>query len=138
MNSNNAPARPARQRFRADRLAAQGSRPIRTLLSRRSTLRVARNANALQDATRTVLAEVDVDNQDGTLAPGMYSIVHLDQPQLFPVVSVPSQAVIFDKDGFRLRWTITARRGCDIWMLPLITAGRSMCGRVCSRAIGSF
>jgi RND family efflux transporter MFP subunit len=63
--------------------------------------RLARNANALQDATRTVLAEVDVDNQDGALAPGMYTVVRLDEPQPEPVISVPSQAIIFDKDGLQ-------------------------------------
>ena len=63
--------------------------------------RLARNASALQDATRTVLAEVDVDNKDGTLAPGIYAVVRLDEPQSYPVVSVPSQAVIFDKDGLQ-------------------------------------
>jgi RND family efflux transporter MFP subunit len=63
--------------------------------------RLARNASALQDATRTVLAEVDVDNQDGTLAPGIYTVVRLDKPQSYPVISVPSQAVIFDKDGLQ-------------------------------------
>lgn len=60
---------------------------------------VARNASALQPDTRTVLAEVDVDNTDGTLAPGLYAIVHLDVPRSHPVVLVPTQAVIFDKDG---------------------------------------
>jgi RND family efflux transporter MFP subunit len=63
--------------------------------------RLARNASALQDATRTVLAEVDVDNQDGTLAPGIYAVVHLEKPQPYPVIAVPSQAVIFDKDGLQ-------------------------------------
>ena len=63
--------------------------------------RLARNASALQDATRTVLAEVDVDNQDGALAPGMYTVVRLDEPRSDPVISVPSQAVIFDKDGLQ-------------------------------------
>jgi RND family efflux transporter MFP subunit len=63
--------------------------------------RLARNASALQADTRTVLAEVDVENTDGTLAPGIYTIVHLDQPRLYPVVSVPSQALIFDKDGLQ-------------------------------------
>jgi RND family efflux transporter MFP subunit len=63
--------------------------------------RLARNASALQDATRTVLAEVDVDNRDGTLAPGIYTVVRLDKPQSYPVISVPSQAVIFDKDGLQ-------------------------------------
>jgi RND family efflux transporter MFP subunit len=63
--------------------------------------RLARNASALQDSTRTVLAEVDVDNQDGRLAPGIYTVVHLDAPQPYPVISVPSQAIIFDKDGLQ-------------------------------------
>ena len=64
--------------------------------------RLARNASALQDATRTVLAEVDVDNQDGTLAPGIYTIVRLDEPRLYPVISVPSQAIIFGQDGLQV------------------------------------
>jgi RND family efflux transporter MFP subunit len=63
--------------------------------------RLARNASALQDATRTVLAEVDVDNRDGTLAPGIYAVVRLDEPQSYPIISVPSQAIIFDKDGLQ-------------------------------------
>jgi RND family efflux transporter MFP subunit len=60
---------------------------------------VARNANALQQQTRTVLTEVDVNNADGTLTAGLYGIVRLQEPRAQPVVLVPSQAVIFDKDG---------------------------------------
>jgi RND family efflux transporter MFP subunit len=61
--------------------------------------RVSRNAGALATTTRTVLAEVDVDNHDGALSAGLYGIVHLQVPRQDPVVTVPSQAVIFDKDG---------------------------------------
>jgi RND family efflux transporter MFP subunit len=60
---------------------------------------VARNASALQPETRTLLAEVDVNNADGTLTAGLYAIVHLKEPRPNPVILVPSQAVIFDKDG---------------------------------------
>ena len=60
---------------------------------------VARNANALQQQTRTMLTEVDVDNADGTLTAGLYGVVHLQEPRAQPVVLVPSQAVIFDKEG---------------------------------------
>jgi RND family efflux transporter MFP subunit len=60
---------------------------------------VARNASALQQQTRTLLAEVDVNNADGMLAPGLYAVVHPDVPRVHPVVVVPSEAVIFDKDG---------------------------------------
>jgi RND family efflux transporter MFP subunit len=61
--------------------------------------RVARNAASLAPDTRTLLAEVDVDNRDGALSPGLYGIVHLQEPRPAPIVSVPSQAIIFDKDG---------------------------------------
>jgi RND family efflux transporter MFP subunit len=61
--------------------------------------RVARNAAALGATTRTLLAEVDVDNRDGALSPGLYGIVHIEEPRTDPVISVPSQAVIFDKTG---------------------------------------
>lgn len=60
---------------------------------------VARNAKSLQQQTRTVLTEVDVDNADGTLTAGLYGIVRLQEPRAQPVVLVPSQAVIFDNDG---------------------------------------
>lgn len=60
---------------------------------------VARNANALQPGTRTRLTEVDVDNADGTLFPGLYCTVRLFIPRAQPVISIPSQALIFNKNG---------------------------------------
>jgi RND family efflux transporter MFP subunit len=60
---------------------------------------VARNANSLQAGTRTRLTEVDVENSDGTLFPGLYCTVRLFIQLLQPVISIPSQAVIFNKDG---------------------------------------
>jgi RND family efflux transporter MFP subunit len=60
---------------------------------------VARNASSLQQQTRTLLTEVDVDNADGTLTAGLYGVVHIQEPRAQPVVLVPSQAVIFDNDG---------------------------------------
>ena len=60
---------------------------------------VARNAGALATATRTLLAEVDVQNADGMLSAGLYGIVHLEQKRDAPVVLVPSEAIIFNKSG---------------------------------------
>ena len=60
---------------------------------------LARNANALAPDTRTLLAEVDVENKDGVLRPGVYTIVHLREPRQYSVITIPSQAIIFDKDG---------------------------------------
>jgi RND family efflux transporter MFP subunit len=61
--------------------------------------KVARNAKALAAGTRTLLTEVDVDNKDGTLTAGLYGIVHFQVHRSNPVVLIPSQAVIFNKDG---------------------------------------
>ena len=61
--------------------------------------RVSRNAAALATDTRTLLAEVDVDNRDNALSAGLYGIVHMQVPRAGPVISLPSQAVIFNKDG---------------------------------------
>ena len=60
---------------------------------------VARNAGALATDTRTLLTEVDVKNQDGVLSAGLYGIVHFDEKRDAPVIIVPSEAVIFNKDG---------------------------------------
>lgn len=69
------------------------------LLNRTFDGKVARNAQALAANTRTLLTEVDVDNKDGELTAGLYCIVHLQVHRSGPVVRVPSQAVIFNKDG---------------------------------------
>ena len=61
--------------------------------------KVMRNADALQSGTRTLLTEVDLDNRDGVLAAGLFSVVHLDVPRAAAVALVPSEAVIFDKGG---------------------------------------
>ena len=61
--------------------------------------KVARNARTLAAGTRTLLTEVDVDNKDGVLTAGLYGIVHFQVRRANPVVLIPSQAVIFNKDG---------------------------------------
>ncbi len=61
--------------------------------------RVARNAAALSTNTRTLLAEVDVENQDGALSAGLYGIVHFKEPRPEAVITIPTQAVIFNDQG---------------------------------------
>ena len=63
------------------------------------TGKIARNASSLQPGTRTLLTEVDVPNPNGELHAGIYCRVHFDIPQLEPVIIIPSQAVIFNKNG---------------------------------------
>jgi hypothetical protein len=45
------------------------------------------------------MTEIDVNNADGTLTPGLHGMVHLKQSRDQPVALVPSQAVVFDKNG---------------------------------------
>jgi RND family efflux transporter MFP subunit len=60
---------------------------------------VSRNANALQSGTRTRQTEVDIDNADGALFPGLYCTVRLFIQRSAPVITIPSQAMIFNKNG---------------------------------------
>jgi RND family efflux transporter MFP subunit len=64
--------------------------------------KVARNAEAIDTATRTMLTEVDVDNPSGTLKPGAYAEVHLKLPAATPALIVPVTALIFRAEGLQL------------------------------------
>jgi RND family efflux transporter MFP subunit len=63
---------------------------------------VTRIAEALQPDTRTLLAEIDVPNPDGTLSPGIYCTVELRIPRKTPSLIVPAQALIFDRKGLHV------------------------------------
>jgi len=60
---------------------------------------VARTANALDPATRTMLVEVDVPNADGALFPGTYAEVDLSGSRTNPPLVVPAAAILFRTDG---------------------------------------
>ena len=64
--------------------------------------KVARTANSLDPATRTLLIEAGIDNPDRTLAPGLYGTVHFMVPRPAPVTVVPSSALIFDQSGMHV------------------------------------
>jgi RND family efflux transporter MFP subunit len=61
-----------------------------------------RNANAIDIASRTLLVEVDVDNPTGQLLPGAYVFVHLKLPDQTRSVTIPSNALIFRKEGLQV------------------------------------
>ncbi|MGO9807692.1 MAG: efflux RND transporter periplasmic adaptor subunit [Rhodomicrobium sp.] len=64
--------------------------------------KVARTANSLDPATRTLLVEADIENPDRTLSPGLYGTVHFLVPRPAPVMMVPSSALIFDQHGMQV------------------------------------
>jgi RND family efflux transporter MFP subunit len=61
-----------------------------------------RNANSIDIASRTLLVEVDVDNPTGRLLPGAYVFVHLKLPGETRSVTVPSNTLIFRKEGLQV------------------------------------
>jgi HlyD family secretion protein len=64
--------------------------------------KVARNSVALDAASRTMLAEVDVPNPDGALRTGLYVNVDFGVPRPAPTVVVPAEALLFNGDGLRV------------------------------------
>jgi RND family efflux transporter MFP subunit len=61
-----------------------------------------RNANSIDIASRTLLVEVDVDNENGRLLPGAYVFVHLKLPDQIHSVTIPSNALVFRKEGLQV------------------------------------
>lgn len=63
---------------------------------------VARTAEAIDPATRTLLTEVDVPNKDGRLLPGSFGEVHFEPKINTAKVTVPVNAMLFRQEGPRL------------------------------------
>ena len=63
---------------------------------------VTRIADALQPGTRTLLTEVDITNPDGALTPGIYCTVEFHIPRKTPSLSVPADAIIFNRNGMQV------------------------------------
>ena len=63
-----------------------------------------RNANSIDLASRTLLAEIDVDNPNGQLMPGAYVVVHLNLtlPDQVRSVTVPANTLLFQSKGLQV------------------------------------
>ena len=72
---------------------------VSNLPGRQFTGTVARTANALDPASRTLLVEVHVPNGDGALLPGMYARVDLFSPRTDAPLLIPSDALIARGQG---------------------------------------
>jgi RND family efflux transporter MFP subunit len=64
--------------------------------------KLVRTSDAVDPATRTLLAEVDVDNRSGELLPGSYTEVHLNVSSAAPALIVPVTALILQPDGMQV------------------------------------
>jgi RND family efflux transporter MFP subunit len=63
---------------------------------------VARTAEAIDPATRTLLTEVDVPNKDGRLLPGSFGQVHFAIGANVQKLTVPVNAMLFRSEGARV------------------------------------
>jgi RND family efflux transporter MFP subunit len=61
-----------------------------------------RTANAIDQASRTLLVEVDVNNTTGELLPGGYTEVHLKLPETVPTFILPVNTLIFRAQGLQI------------------------------------
>lgn len=61
-----------------------------------------RNSSAIDPQTRTLNAEVDVDNSGGVLLPGAYVIVHLQLPGDAHSFTLPTNTLLFRSEGLRV------------------------------------
>ena len=88
------------------------------LPGRRFHGRVARTSGAINPSSRTLRAEVDVDNPDGTLLPGAFVEVHMKLPASIHALTVPINATMFRSEGM----SVAAVRDGRVALLP-VTVG---------------
>ncbi|MGB8523090.1 MAG: efflux RND transporter periplasmic adaptor subunit [Candidatus Acidiferrales bacterium] len=69
---------------------------------RRFKGQLVRTANAIDQASRTLLVEVDVNNTTGELLPGGYTEVHLKLPETVPTFILPVNTLIFRSQGLQI------------------------------------
>jgi RND family efflux transporter MFP subunit len=64
--------------------------------------KIARNASAIDPATRTLNVEVDVPNQTAKLLPGAYVMVHFKVPTAGSSLTIPSNTLLFRAQGMQV------------------------------------
>jgi RND family efflux transporter MFP subunit len=72
---------------------------VREMPGREYTATVTRSAQSMDLAARTMLTEVQVDNRQGSLVPGMYGEVKFVITQSQPSLIIPTTALVIDKNG---------------------------------------
>lgn len=73
---------------------------------RRFQGKLVRTANAIDQTTRTLLVEIDVDNPTGTLFSGAYAEVHFKLPSATSTFILPVNTLLFRAEGLRVATVI--------------------------------
>jgi RND family efflux transporter MFP subunit len=88
--------------------------------------RLVRSSDSVDPATRTLLAEVDVNNQSGELLPGSYTEVHLDVSSAAPALVVPVSALILEPDGLHVATVDSSHHAHIVRVTPGRDSGSTM------------
>jgi RND family efflux transporter MFP subunit len=83
---------------------------------------ITRNASALNDAARTMRTEVQLDNRDSSLLPGMYVQVHFTLPQQHTSLIIPTSSLVIDHVGMHVVTVDASRR---VHFIP-VTIGKDL------------
>jgi len=81
---------------------------------------IVRDSGAIDNTTRTLLTEIDVNNPSGALKPGGYVEVHLNLPSAVTTFTLPVNTIIFKSAGMQVA---TLKDGKTIDLVA-ITPGR--------------
>jgi RND family efflux transporter MFP subunit len=95
---------------------------VKERLGRAYTGTVIRNAGALNNAARTMLTEVQVDNSDGSLLPGMYAQVKFTLPEQRTSLIIPTSSLVVDHSGMHV---VTVAANYTVHFVP-VTIGKDM------------
>lgn len=81
-----------------------------------------RTSNAIDEASRTLLAQLAVDNAKAELLPGAYAEVHFKLPadEQASVVRIPANALLFRGDGLRVATVVDGKKV----LMKTVTLGR--------------
>jgi RND family efflux transporter MFP subunit len=88
--------------------------------------KLVRSSNAVDPSTRTLLAEIDVDNRSGELLPGSYCEVHLNVSTAVPALIVPVSSLILDAEGLQVAVVDSTNHAHIVRVTPGRDSGATM------------
>jgi len=95
----------------------EASITVKERLGRLYMGKVARSSSSLDSAARTMLTEVQVDNGDGSLLPGMYAQVKFTLAEPRTSLMIPTSSLIIDQRGMRVA---TLQNNQTIHFVPIV------------------
>jgi RND family efflux transporter MFP subunit len=84
------------------------------------TGKLVRTAKAIDPASRTLLVEIDVENNDGKLMPGAYAQVHLAVHGAVVPMIIPVSALIFRTEGLQVGTVVKGPNGDQAKLVQVV------------------